>query len=162
MKDNSNKPPEKPIQITIDRKKWKENWKKSHDKVMQNLSEGKRPDHDQIEQEVQKEVQKRLQSGEILINEQSIREDIIKNRDAIIDGLVQKILIRNQQEDAIMKEKLISEQIDNAQGIVSLNDIEQTVQAQIDQKNSEFNSKIQSIAKFINEQKQDLQNNPEE
>ena len=165
MKDNSNQPPKDPsreqkkkedrVVLPFTLEEFKERLKKSRQISKQNEAKGLRYDHHHIEADVEREVQRRLESGEIFVNEQAIREELIAQKDEIIQGIVQKAKLRIQEEDRIQKQKLIEERLSSVTGIVSLNQIEEEVQAIIDQKNNAFNSKINSIASFLTQKKQE-------
>jgi len=167
MKDNSNQPPNNqyglsPEQIIERKKKLKKILKDSHRKMMQNLAEGKRIDHDRIEEDVQEEISRRLEKGEILINEQAIREEVIAKKDALIDNLTQRALLMQEKESRQIKEELIDKKIKGVSGIVSLNQIEQEAQESIDRQNQEFSKKLRSMVGSFNQEAQKIKEESED
>ena len=161
MKDNSKQPPKdqyglSPEEIIKRKKKLKEILKDSHRKMMQNLAEGKRMDHDEIERDVQNEIKRRLENGEILINEQSIREEVIAKKDALIENLTQRALLMKEEESNQIKEEIINIKLERASGLVFLNQIEQEAQKVIDIRDQEFNKKVRSMVDFFEQEAQKI------
>ncbi|MBI96281.1 hypothetical protein CL656_03965 [bacterium] len=161
MKDSSNQPPKdqyglSPEEIIKRKKKLKEILKDSHRKMMQNLAKGNRIDHDRIEEAVKAEIERRLGRGEKLINEQAIWKEVIAKKDALIDNLTQRALLMKEEESNQIKEEIIREKLESISGIVSLNQIEQEAQREINIKNQKVNEGIRSMVDFFEQEAQKI------
>ena len=145
-----------PYQEIEMKKKLKKIWRDSHRQMMQNSAEGKRIDHQQIEEAVQKKIEEKLRKGELLIDEQAIRAKIIAKKDALIDNLTQRALLMLEKESHQEREELIDNKLESVSGIVSLNQIEEEAQKEINRRNQEFNKKMRSIVGFFDHEAQKI------
>ena len=143
MNDNSNQPPKTPQENRLDR------INRAFKQYDEHEAEG-RSFEEYREDNVRKIVTQRLKDGEIFVDEQAVRQELIDKEKAIIERIIKKT--RQVRENAYnaYRDVLIDTEVAQAQGIVPLNEIEQRAQEEIDRIRKADKTHLRKIADSIN------------